>query len=401
MTLEQKVLLDLLRTDHDGELSKHLGAFDMHIVLEEAKKQSVFLMVMDKAAKIPELLPEEEFKSEYEFAFLRTLKNAEVLAAQQNLVNLLNDNGFSYAIIKGEAASANYPRPELRTLGDVDFLINPKDQDKITELLIAKGFTKKEEDHICHVVFKKPKSHLEMHFEIVGIPNGKPGETVRQYMKNALENTELKNNGAGEFAVLEPAKNGLVLILHMAHHMLTEGIGLRHLADWGFFNNKTKGEAFWDKELIPVLKEIGLLEYAKIMTKTAALYLGTYCPDFAKEVGKELAEEVIEDILTGGNFGRKDEVYSTSGTMVSNHAKDGVRKGKLGNVLAVLKETVYYHYPITKKVKILYPFFAIYKLLRYFFLMLMGKRPSIAKTLPTATKRRDLYSKMKVFEVEE
>ena len=30
-----------------------------------------------------------------------------------------------------------------------------------------------------------------------------------------------------------PFHHGLILLLHTVHHMLGEGIGLRHLCDWG------------------------------------------------------------------------------------------------------------------------------------------------------------------------
>ena len=409
MTLEQKVLLRLLKAHIKGEYFNEVERAllfagqqkgDMKAVLTEAKAQSVYLMVMDVVAD-NDLVPRDKFSEEYDLAFFLTLKNAQVEQSQKGLVSLLTENQKEYAIIKGEAAAAYYPKPTLRTFGDVDFLIDPKDMSEITEMLKNEGYKEKQEEHICHVVFKKPKSHLEMHFEIVGIPNGEQGKVVRQYMKDALADTRSQSGSMGDFKVLSHARHGLVTLLHMAHHMLTEGIGLRHLCDWAVFVDKTHNEPFWDKELLPLLNKIGLLKYAKVMTKTAAIYLGTAEMPFAGDISDELCEEVIEDIFTGGNFGRKDKTYSESGIMVSNHAKDGTKKSKLRVALSVVHSSVKYHHPVAIKFKILYPVFAIYRLFRYFILMLFGKKQSILKTLPTANKRRELYSKLEVFEVEE
>jgi hypothetical protein len=114
-----------------------------------------------------------------------------------------------------------------------------------------------------------------------------------------------------------------------------------------------------------------------------------------------LCEEIIEDIFSAGNFGRKDQTYQESGLMVSNHGKDGVKKSKLGYAFNVSSQAVKHHHPIAVKCKILYPVFFVYRLGRYFVLMMFGKKKSLLETVPIANKRRKLYSKLNVFEVEE
>jgi hypothetical protein len=403
MTSEQKVLLSLIKsqiTETDISLSD-FGDFDITKVISEAKAQAVFLMAMDKAASIKEALPKDVFQKEYQLLLMQSVKNAEVESSQKELVEILTKARKPYAIIKGEAAAFYYPRPELRILGDVDFLIDPKDKDELTEILKQNGYNLSQGDHPCHVVFKKPKSHLEMHFEVVGIPNGIMGDIVRDYMKDAVYKTNVRTSGVCPFSALSDAKNGLVMLLHMAHHMLGEGIGLRHLCDLACFVSKTAELSFWEEELIPLLQKIGLFHYAKAMIKTASVYLGVKCPDFAEDIDNILCEEIIEDIFSGGNFGRKDTAYLESGLMVSNHGKDGVKKSKLRYALEVADAAVKHHHTAVQRHKILYPVFFVYRLVRYFVLMLFGKKKSILETVPMANKRRKLYSRLNVFEVEE
>jgi hypothetical protein len=186
----------------------------------------------------------------------------------------------------------------------------------------------------------------------------------------------------------------------MQHHMLGEGIGLRHLCDWGYFVDKTADMPFWEQDVVPFLKEIGLFTYACVMSKTASMYLGTALPDWAKDADETLAESIMEDILSGGNFGQKDSVRKASAVMVSNRGKDGTKHGKLYYLAKTLLAGVYEIHPITKKHKILVPVFFLYKAVRHIVLMLLGKRVSFSKSIPQATKRKQLYDKLHIFEVQ-
>lgn len=404
MTSEQKLLLHLLSFQLTGKklkLPEELKNADIKKTMEEAKHQAVFLLAADAAAAFKDLMPASEYGEEYNAAFALTVKRAAIDLSQQNLVKILEKAGKPYAIIKGTALAKYYKKPELRSFGDVDFLIDPKDVDEISGILENEGYKKTAEDHICHIVFKKPKSHLEMHFEVAGIPNGKQGETVRRIMKNAVWHTADCNLGLGSFKVLNDTENALVMLLHMQHHMLGEGLGLRHIFDLACFVNENSEKPFFSEELLPLLKKIGLLKYTAVMTKTAAVYFNFNCPEFAKNEKDDLCSEIIEDIFTGGNFGRKDRAYNSSLIMVSNHGKDGTKKSKFALVWEVTKNSVKNNHPKASKIKTLYPFLFAYRLLRYSVLAILGKKASISATIKNADKRKKLYSKLNVFESEE
>ena len=56
--------------------------------------------------------------------------------------------------------------------------------------------------------------------------------------------------------------------------------------------------------------------------------------------------------------------------------------------------------PCVKKVPILYPFIYIWKAIRFLFLSMIGKRPSLVKMAPEAKKRKSVYEKLAIFEAE-
>jgi len=202
------------------------------------------------------------------------------------------------------------------------------------------------------------------------------------------------------FRVPAGEHEGLILLLHMQHHMLGEGFGLRHLCDWAFFVEETGDQSFWNELLLPLLKEIGLFYYAAVLTKTCARYLGSSCPDWAANAEDDLCREVLEDILSGGNFGRKDIVRSRAGTLISDHGKNGTSRGAIYNLYRTLHRSTKEKYPIVTKIKLLHPLLDAVRAAGYMVKVVRGERTALTKLAPLALERRTTYEKLRIFEPE-
>lgn len=402
--VEQAVLylcrksLKTLKGESDIFDFSKLGAKDWDEVIKECSIQSVSLMCFDATDEYKDYVPKELYSAWFEKSALGLVKNFNVLNAQNQLVSLLDNNKLDYIILKGFASASYYPDFEKRAFGDVDFLISPNQQERVERVLLEAGYTKSSDEHICHRVFRKPKSNLEMHFEVAGIPNGQPGEIFREYFKNATEKYTVNINP--NFHNPLPEIHAVVLLLHTIHHMLGEGIGLRQLCDWACFVNKTYKEDFWQKDVLPLLRKTGTYKFASTITKTASIYLGTACPNWAEWVDEALCSAVMEDIFSAGNLGKKDFNRSGSGQMISRNGKSGTRNGKVKNLLLTLKDTMYISYPFLRKWWILYPFVFVFRIFRYLVLMLIGKRPDLLKANTYANERLSLYKQFELYDNE-
>lgn len=135
------------------------------------------------------------------------------------------------------------------------------------------------------------------------------------------------------FRRLRREDHALVLLLHTQNHMQEAGVGLRHLCDWAAFLRAEADGAFWP-EFLDFLKEIGLLRFAEVLSKTCAMYLGAPLLDFAKDAPEELATGILEDILSGGNFGRRDETHSGSAVFLPSFRGEEKRQTKDTEALA-------------------------------------------------------------------
>lgn len=405
LTREEQVLLHLLRRNlhPDTELLSDTAAkqTDWLRVMGEAGVQAVLLSAFDAAAPYKKFMPEEVHQACIQRSGRILAHNLRVARVREEMVRRLQECGFPYVILKGEAAAAYYPKPQLRQLGDVDFLIDPAQKQEVEACLSALGYTGQMHEHTCHVVLKKPGAHLEMHFETVGIPYHQQGEWVREAMVDVLPCAQQLGSGVSAFAVPGEVHHGLILLLHMQHHMVAEGLGLRHLCDWAAFVERTWREPFWQVRLLPVLKKIGLLRYAAVMTCVCGAALGTVCPDWAAGVDDTLCREVLLDILSGGNFGQKDRGRSKAGMMISQHGKEGVSHGPIYNLWKTLHGTTPGRFPIVNRIRILHPVLDGVRVLEYLGKVAIGKRTSLIRIAPHARERRAVYEQLKIFETEE
>ena len=353
-------------------------------------------MIFDQIVRYRNLIPKEIFAKWYEHILKVLSQNSVVENAQKELTEILGDK-YDYVILKGIAAAYYYPKPELRGLGDVDFLTDKRFVKEIEKAVVAKGYVNYL-DNERHITFKKSGKMLELHRELPGVPYGKKGEIVNNFVADIFEKSEGVKCLNCNFKMPNDLHHAVVLLLHTAHHLVSEGVGLRHLCDWACFVSKTQGNDFWDKEFIPFLRQIGMYNFTAILTKTCAVYLKIPCPHWAEDQDDVVCDELMRDIIIGGNFGEFDKSRKGSGMMISEHGKGGTQNSKAYNMFRALHTSMRTVYPILYKAPYLYPLVFVWRVVKYIFLMLKGERPSLIAAAQKANQRREFYSKLKIFE---
>lgn len=401
LTAEQTILLQLIRaalTDQPIEWSGE-ATIDWRAVVKEAAQQAVSLLAFDSAAKVAEHIPADVYARWTNLIFAKMTEDARIGGIQHELTNLLKRNGYPYVILKGATSAAYYPKAELRTQGDIDFLVDPAQIEEILVLLQQNGYTVKDIPSDHHKSLKKAGVALEIHFCETTIPQGPIGDKIRAFLQNNIHKPQTLNDGIHDFYAPKDMYHGLILLLHSQRHMLSEGLGLRHLCDWACFVQKTVESSFW-KELINFIKEIGLYTYASVITQLCAAYFGTPLPDWVVTVEPSLVAELIEDVLTSGNFGKKDRKRARSGMMISDAESGDTSRGRLFYLFHTLNRAVKIHHPSIKCFPILYPIFAIEVIIRYYLKVAHGERLPMSKLADAANERRSVYHKLHIFEVE-
>lgn len=398
LTQTQKTLLDLLANalfcanrpiDEDADWAS---------VCKEAYMQAVCAVAF---SGVPVSSFEESIANDIKrLVQLSVVKNTRVSFEHSRLSDILKENSVDFTILKGCASASYYPDPILRAMGDVDFLIDEKDIEKTKRVLEENGVKSLEKSNDVHFVFANNAARFEMHFEPAGIPYGKPGEVCRKLFSDMIQCSEEKETDFGKMILPSVFHHGLTILLHTAHHLTGEGVGLRHLCDWAVFVGSLSDEEFcglFEK----AFKEIGLWEFACVLTKACIDYLG--CPE-KKWIGnpdEETAFQIILDIFEGGNFGQKDPVRDQQSLLVSSHGKNGVGKTSMVRQLFIsMNDIVFKKWPWSRKFVLVLPLGWLFFGLRYMIRAALGKRAKVqfkdAKDM--ASKRIELYKKLNLFE---
>lgn len=373
---------------------------DWEALLRESRAQAVSLSVLQG---LDMSHADAAVAAAWKQTAFRTLHNNTTVQYQHAYIHeLLTKNAIPYCVLKGCASAMYYPEPMMRAMGDVDVLVAPQDIERTRALLVAEGFTVQEDKHACHVVFRKGAVHCEVHFAPPGLPEGHVGDTIRGYLADVLEKATLAEINGNAFMAPSPFHHGLILLMHTYHHMLAEGIGLRHLCDWAWFVRQFEGEHFAEV-FRQKLSAVGLWRFAQILSATAHRYLGNPYADWLGESDEALCEAIMCDIFAGGNFGHKDNTRTTQGLMISDRGKDGVSRDRGGQLFRSLNQAAHTRYPVLARLPLLKHMAFVPLGIRYVVRVITGKRPQLGVkgAFAGAEARRKIYEQFALFETEE
>lgn len=391
----EQILLDLIGDAIYGtERFVEPAGIDWRFVWHEAYVQAVSLTAFAK--RVPANC-DERILAEIRKKLVSDLQFAVGVNKEHiRLHKLMTDAGIPYVIIKGMASARYYPDPVMRSMGDVDFLVNRSDVERACRVFEENGYKRNNKEHEKHIVYYDENCHYEMHMEPAGIPKGEAGDRVRNLLQGIVENAVEHESVYGVIRVPSHFHHGLVILLHTCCHLTEGGIGLRQLCDWATFVSHFSDEEFTTLFEAP-LNNIGLWHLARVLTRVCVEYLG--CPErsFTGDVDKDLTEGVIRDIFKSGNLGQKNSTKVQESIFVR---ENGEKKSALRQIVSSVNEIVYFYWGITRKLKFLLPVGWVFLGVRYAIRMLLGKRPKInlGEVRKRAETRNELYEEMKLFE---
>ncbi len=399
MTQTEQIVLGLVGRALFATPYRLLVGADMAAVLKEANAQKVLPLLyasLDEEEK--KAIPADMTAKLKIMLFSTVAANERLLHEQARVIALLEAKNIPYAILKGSSAAAYYPDPTLRSMGDIDILVLPEQQKETIALLQTDGYGEVlEENHHCHLTVVKNGISVEVHKE----PNGffsNRDKRIEQRLRALFSTAIAERAQTGTFAVLSDTHQAVVLILHKLEHFLSGGLGLRQLCDWAVFVKHRLNEALW-AELSPLLADLGLLTFTKIITRVCVDYLSLPLASapFAADA-PELSAEVMERIMAEGNFGSKER--EAQGQHFFADVQSGSRIASFFHVFAAACRR---RWPPCERHPILMVVAPFVMVVYYFKSRLTGKRERIRPILlyRQAKRKRKLYSELKAFVISE
>lgn len=327
-------------------------------VFQEMKQQTIAALPGEWLIKHPVDGAQEWSK----FCLQQKSRWVQLMYGQAKLLELLHEKDIPCVILKGASAACAYPYPNLRTMGDVDFLVKRADYEKTAFILEENGYrlTHDKNPMMHHYTYAKDGVSFELHkrLNIVNDSN----EKLLALFENGIDHRGIRRIDDFSFPVLPDALNGLVLMFHINQH-LREGLGLRQIIDWMMFMNRLPSKD-WENEMLPLLKEYGMEKLAITVTAMCQEYLGL--KQIVRDTENYPYRELMEYIMDMGNFGRKNGVKGKISRFIYATPDIGrffrkLQKGGLANWKAA------------RKYRILRPFAWVYQSFRILSILIRSR----------------------------
>ena len=394
---ETRILLTLLAHEiFRQEMEIDTSAVDWMSVLAEAGRHRVTALLYPTIRSL-EGVPENAFNKACGMAIAVAQASEAMLKWQREILDLLTVHQIPCAILKGTSVAYLYPHPELRTIGDIDILVDAQKLDKACSVLQEQGFasTYTAEKHLC---LQKGAVWVEMHRMVSVFPESEKGNFTKHFMTEALSHTQTAEAKGVCFPMLSGAYQIIALLAHMEQHLTTSGIGLRQVCDWAVTVDALRD--CFDGETLVLLERCGLLQFAKIMTRLCEKYLGLPTCTWSEDASDKLVDAMLADILVGGNF--QAQAAERPFTEVLMDAYDVAGKGKtciVCNYAQFLQKHIKKRYPWAKS-RLWIPAFGIFLPARWCVRVLLGKRKKVSLThaVCTVREREKLLRGMKLYQ---
>lgn len=351
-----KYLISIIKaalTDYKLEPPK--DGFDWGALLLVAKKHRITALVGAGMAEIMDCVPrdiKEKFQTEIKKSILLDL-NQEYEA--ERIFGAFDKKNLKHMLMKGYNVKKMYPEAYMRYMCDIDILIDNNDYEQYETVMAELGYEKKQESNHEHIFVKKPMVNVELHKSIVPSYNTDLYEyygTGWKYAKKINDNERYNYSLEDQF---------VFLIVHLAKHYQSSGIGISHFIDIYVMMKKCE----LDQSYINIeLCKLGLEKFYNNVLRLIEFW-------FSDENAKsdELMQEMSEYVIASGaygNFANRAATETMKGIEKYGNEK-AVKRAKLIEIAFPSCKALSENFPILKKCILLYPVCLVYRNVRALF----------------------------------
>lgn len=234
---------------------------------------------------------------------------ANMIESQNKLVNqrvkelteYLREQGKDSCILKGQGNALTYPKPAMRTPGDIDVWI--KGTKKEVAAFVHQRFPEMnvQYHHMEYPIFDDIE--VEVHYYPSFCYNKWHNYRLQQYFRESCE-AQFRNVNSEGYAVPTNAFNLVFQLSHMMRHFFTQGIGLRHAIDYYYLLQQDISDKE-KSEVVSVMKRCGMYKFFCAVLWIEKEILGLDKNTDIVNANEKAGKLVLREMLKGGNFGHQ------------------------------------------------------------------------------------------------
>ena len=334
MTKIQKYLIQYIKYTFNQEplpeALLHLSLDEKKAVIDYAHVQRLIPFLEKYPIFLEEDCRDYFLKKLSAYIFIDQIQSNEMGA----LLDAFESHGIDCVPLKGMRTKGFYPKPELRTMSDLDILYRQEQTEKLKSVMSSLGYTWGG-DCQKHDIYTKNNFLVEMHKSLAG-----GSSFAFDYFKNTWQKVSLC---AGKKHIYEMRLEDhyLFTIFHVIHHFISGGIGIRMVLDIFILSGQPQMD--WDY----LKQELKVLDIERFESKIR----GLACAWFGG--GREMGINMDKDGLLAWEDDRELENYIVSGGVYGSD--DNYRLNTVVNYGSRLKFAVKVLFPPYRTVKTAYP----------------------------------------------
>ena len=297
MQKEYNYLLHLLRAFINGTVPEKREDIDWNNLITLAGIHQVQGMVGYLSMQY-KLCSEPQMAMALKQECLRCFSLQTIRASQmERLIKLMNEEQINHLLFKGYLVKEYYPVPELRTYGDIDFVIQQKDREKSHQLMLKHGYTLKTDWEPVFSYYKDSEFY-EIHTNVMEIDVSNKAD-YKGYFSRIWEHVVKQDEYTWHFT---PEFHFIYLLTHIAKHIHGAGAGIRMYMDIACFVKHFEDSIDW-QYVKNELQNICLYDFACTVFTAVEEWFAVKAPMEFEPVPEEVVEEFTKFTLEAGIFG--------------------------------------------------------------------------------------------------
>lgn len=238
-------------------------------------------------------------------------KNKTLNTALKDVYAYFRENGLSVLLLKGQGCASLYPKRNHRNSGDIDLFVGLDQYELAKQLVVAKGI-KLEKETRKDMHFKWNEIIIECHKMALHYYSpviNKPLQKINR--EEEWHNTSSFVLDGLAISLPNPTYNAFFIFMHIHHHFVQTGIGLRQICDWTLLLQKEENNIDWrilKRYIHDVRATLAWVTFYGFAKKYLGLKLENE-PDWMKKYEDKDVEFLLDDILEVGNFGKHSESF--------------------------------------------------------------------------------------------
>jgi len=277
-------------------------------IIEVAKEQSVQALIADALIRNNVRITNKKAIGQLMSYVGKTEeKNRSINRELVSLTKFLRQHGARFVVVKGQTLGSFYRNPLLRVSGDIDFYVVNDDCKASVIRSLEKMVKMDKTNEFLHDTFRLRDTEFELHHRLAAFSVRHHQRFFDQLVDNDILGAATWVQIDGEdVPTLSPTLNAAYTFIHIYHHFLKEGIGIRQFCDWAMLLHKKRDDIDRDR-LKQTLSGLGYLKAYRAFGTILIDEIGLSREEFPFDLSEKdfrWKEKIMDVIFTGGNFGK-------------------------------------------------------------------------------------------------